>query len=148
MIPVTLFGARNEAVYADFNERNAFVLEAVQDLPANRRILPLVRDAGDPASHLGAADQFHAYYVIEHGGYDPYLFDNPSHPVIHRAETKPVVPPWNQPYRRQALQALEAWSQSPLGRRSSSVSGQSTRRSSSLGRFASGCTASVWALRS
>ena len=25
--------------------------------PANRRILPLVRDAGDPASHLGAADQ-------------------------------------------------------------------------------------------
>ena len=116
MIPVTLFSARNEAVYADFNERNAFVLEAVQDLPANRRILPLVRDAGDPASHLGAADQFHAYYVIEHGGYDPYLFDNPSHPVIHRAETKPVVPPWNQPYRRQALQALEAWSQSPLGR--------------------------------
>ena len=39
------------------------------------------------------ADQSHAYYVIEHGGYDPYLFDNPSYPVIHRRETKPVVPP-------------------------------------------------------
>ena len=51
----------------------------------NRRILPLVRDAGDPASHLELLDRS-AYYVIEHGGYDPYLFDNPSHPVIHRRD--------------------------------------------------------------
>ena len=115
LIPVSLFADRNHEVYTDFNMRNAIVLETVRSLPANQRILPLVRDPGDPASHLGAADQFHAYYVIEHGGYDPYLFDNPSHPVVHRAETKPPMPAWNKPYRHQALKALKDWSASELG---------------------------------
>jgi hypothetical protein len=116
LIPVSIFAGRNHEVYTDFNMRNAFVLETVRSLPSNERILPLIRDAGDPASHLGAADQFHAYYIIEHGGYDPYLFDNPSHPVVHRARTKPPMPPWNQPFRHQALKALEAWSASDLGK--------------------------------
>ncbi len=115
-VPVLLFAKRNHAVYADFNQRNAFVLEAVRDLPPNQRILPLVQDASDPASHLGAADQFHAYYVIEHGGYDPYLFDNPSHPVVHRKDTKPVVPPWNRPHRAAALRALDTWGKAPAGK--------------------------------
>ena len=47
MIPVTLFSARNEAVYADFNERNAFVLEAVQDL---LQIGASCRSCGTPAT--------------------------------------------------------------------------------------------------
>ena len=115
LIPVTLFAQRNTAIYNDFNERNRFVIEAVEELPPDRRILPLIRDASDPASHLGAADQFHAYYIIYKGGYDPYLFDNPSHPVIHRRTTKPAMPPWNQPYRQQALRALSNWSKSDLG---------------------------------
>ncbi len=115
LVPVTLFAQRNAAIYDDFNQRNRFVLQAVAELPANRRMLPLVRDASDPASHLGAADQFHAYYIIEKGGYDPYLFDNPSHPVVHRKATKPAMPPWNQPHRQAALNALSNWSKSDLG---------------------------------
>ena len=115
-IPILIFAKRNHEVYADFNQRNAFVLEAVHTLPPNQRILPLVQDPSDPASHLGAADQFHAYYVIEHGGYDPYLFDNPSHPVVHRKETKPIVPPWNRPHRAAALRALDTWGKAPAGK--------------------------------
>ena len=113
--PVTSFATRNAEIYTEFNQRNRFVLDAVRDLPPNKRILPLIRDASDPASHLGAADQFHAYYIIEKGGYDPYLFDNPSHPVVHRKTTKPPMPPWNQPFRQKALKALSDWSKSDLG---------------------------------
>ena len=113
---VANFGADNRRVYAEFNERNAFVLEAVRSMEPNQRILPLVQDASDAASHLGAADQFHAYYIIEHGGYDPYLFDNPSHPVVHRAEVKPTVPPWNRPHRNAALRALKGWAKAEAGK--------------------------------
>jgi hypothetical protein len=95
--PVALFAWNNAAVYRDFNVRNAFVLHAVEQQPGDLRILPQVYNAGDPASHLGAADQFHAYYVVRHGGYDPYLFDNPSHPVVHRAAAKLTAPRWNRP---------------------------------------------------
>ncbi|MEC7751566.1 MAG: hypothetical protein VX405_08695 [Myxococcota bacterium] len=94
---VLLFAQHNRGVYRDFNDRNDWLLNTIDTLPSDQFIMPLVFQAGDPASHLGAADQFHAYYVVRHGGYDPYLFDNPSHPVIHRQERKPVVPPWNKP---------------------------------------------------
>jgi hypothetical protein len=97
LVPVLIFAWNNAAVYRAFNLRNAFVLHAVEQLPPNLRILPQVHNAGDPASHLGAADQFHAYYVVRHGGYDPYLFDNPSHPVVHRKAAKISVPKWNRP---------------------------------------------------
>jgi hypothetical protein len=114
--PVLNFAKTNHSVYKKFNTNNAFVLESVGQMPSNQRILPLVQDASDPASHLGAADQFHAYYVVQKGGYDPYLFDNPSHPVIHRKSLKPTVPAWNRPQRGAALKALHQWAQDPNGK--------------------------------
>lgn len=115
-VPVLNFAKTNHAVYQQFNTSNAFVLQSVATMPKNQRILPLVQDASDPASHLGAADQFHAYYVVQNGGYDPYLFDNPSHPVVHRKSVKPIVPPWNRPHRGAALKALGQWAQAPEGK--------------------------------
>ncbi|MBM66225.1 MAG: hypothetical protein CMH55_08335 [Myxococcales bacterium] len=97
VVLVLLFAQHNRGVYRDFNTRHNWLLPTVEAMPGDQFIMPLVFQAGDPASHLGAADQFHAYYVVQHGGYDPYLFDNPSHPVIHRPGTKPALPPWNKP---------------------------------------------------
>ena len=54
--------------------------------------------------------------MIEHGGYDPYLFDNPSHPVIHRAETKPACAALEPTLPSTGAAGAGGVVQSPLGR--------------------------------
>ena len=111
MIPVTLFthemkrSMRTSTSATPSSSRRS-------KTSCNRRILPLVRDAGDPA-RISAAD--HPRLCDRTRWVRPLPVHNPSHPVIHRRDQAGCAA-LNQPYRRQALQALEAWSQSPLGR--------------------------------
>ena len=52
---VLLFAQHNRGVYRDFNDRNDWLLTTIDTLPSDQFIMPLVFQAGDPASHLGAA---------------------------------------------------------------------------------------------
>lgn len=79
--------------FAAFAERAApfrHVVRAVADEP---RVLTLTLSDGDPDVPYHPFNQFHAYLVAQRGGYDPYLFNNPSTPFVH---TKKLPhPPWN-----------------------------------------------------
>ena len=56
----------------------------------------LTLNDNDPSVKRSPYNQFHAYIVAEKGGYDPYLFDNKSHPVVHRNRRGWPRPNWRQ----------------------------------------------------
>jgi hypothetical protein len=80
----------------DFAERARPFLDIIEALPKNQRLLTLTLDDGDPAIPLSPYNQFHAYAIAVKGGYDPHLFDNPSHPIVPRKDHALPHPKWNQ----------------------------------------------------
>jgi hypothetical protein len=100
LIPVVLLGFVAHLTVAQahrgFAKRAGDFLEILQAVPPNARLLTLTLDDHDPDIKLGPYNQFHAYAVAEKGGYDPYLFDNPSHPIVHNKENALPHPRWNQ----------------------------------------------------
>lgn len=82
--------------FADFGRRARPFLDIIAQTKANRAVLALTLDDGDPRMRLGVYNQFHAYIVATRGGYDPYLFDNPSQVVVFRGDRKRPAPAWNR----------------------------------------------------
>ena len=82
--------------FADFGKRARPFLEIIDKTKADRALLTLTLDDGDPRVRLSVYNQFHAYITATRGGYDPYLFDNPSHVVVFRGERKRPAPAWNR----------------------------------------------------
>ncbi|MDX2022766.1 MAG: hypothetical protein SF187_21200 [Deltaproteobacteria bacterium] len=80
---------------ADFGTRAAPFLNIIAAVPRESRILTLTLDDHDPVSKRTPYNQFHAYIVAEKGGYDPYLFNNPSHPIVFSKAPQPPRPRWN-----------------------------------------------------
>lgn len=79
--------------FAAFAERAAPFQEIVAAVRDEPRLLTLTLHDSDPDVPYHPFNQFHAYVVAERGGYDPYLFDNPSTPFVHTQ--KLPHPPWN-----------------------------------------------------
>lgn len=80
--------------FAAFADRARPFQEIVEDIPPEPRLLTLTLHDSDPSVPYHPFNQFHAYVVAAKGGYDPYLFDNPSTPFVHIK--KLPHPPWNQ----------------------------------------------------
>ncbi|MBL92302.1 MAG: hypothetical protein CMH56_10905 [Myxococcales bacterium] len=85
--------------YADFGQRAAPFQEIIDATPRNQAIIMVTLDDNDPAIKRSPYNQFHAYVVAEKGGYDPFLFDNKSHPVVHQQRSKWKRPNWRRMHR-------------------------------------------------
>jgi hypothetical protein len=83
-------------LFADFETRAAPFHEIIDAVPEDQAILTLTLQDNDRVVKFSPYNQFHAYVVAEKNGYDPYLFDNKSHPVVHHDSKKRPSPPWNQ----------------------------------------------------
>lgn len=81
---------------AGFGERAAPFLEIARAAAPDARVLTLTMADDDPATKLSPYNQFHAYLFALHGGYDPHLFDNPGHPVVHRKDRALPHPAWTE----------------------------------------------------
>lgn len=84
---------------ADFGTRSTPFLKIIETIPPESRVLTLTLDDRDQISKRTPYNQFHAYIVAEKGGYDPYLFNNPSHPIVFRAGEQPAHPRWNEMHK-------------------------------------------------
>jgi hypothetical protein len=82
--------------YREFGERAEPFKKIIEAVPENQAIVMLTLNDNDPAVKRSPYNQFHAYVVAEKGGYDPYLFDNKSHPVVHRNRKGWPRPSWRQ----------------------------------------------------
>ena len=82
--------------YAAFGARAEPFKKIIEAVPENQAIVMVTLNDNDPSVKRSPYNQFHAYVVAEKGGYDPYLFDNKSHPVVHRQRHKWPRPNWRQ----------------------------------------------------
>ncbi|MEO1233713.1 MAG: hypothetical protein AAFZ18_32930, partial [Myxococcota bacterium] len=83
--------------FAAFAERAEPFREIIGALDPEPRLLTLMLQNGDPSVPYHPFNQFHSYAVAARGGYDPFLFDNPSTPFVHTV--KLPHPAWNQMHR-------------------------------------------------
>ena len=81
---------------AEFGTRASPFVKIIEAIPTESRVLTLTLDDTDEVSRRTPYNQFHAYIVAQKGGYDPYLFNNPSHPIVFRAGEQPAHPRWNE----------------------------------------------------
>lgn len=93
VVIVSLVGIRQ---VADFGTRATPFLKIIEAIPPESRVLTLTLDDRDVVSRRTPYNQFHAYIVAQKGGYDPYLFNNPSHPIVFAPGTQPAHPRWNE----------------------------------------------------
>jgi hypothetical protein len=82
--------------YTKFGKRAAPFQQIINATPRNQAIIMLTLDDNDPNIKRSPYNQFHAYVVAEKGGYDPFLFDNKSHPVVHKHRAKWKRPNWRK----------------------------------------------------
>jgi hypothetical protein len=81
---------------ADFGTRSAPFTKIIEAIAPESSVLTLTLDDRDKVSRRTPYNQFHAYIVAKKGGYDPYLFNNPSHPIVFRRGEQPAHPRWNE----------------------------------------------------
>lgn len=79
-----------------FGERTRPFQEVIAQVHPGASMLPLVFDDNDPDPDLKLPPyhQLYAYITAAKRGYDPYLWDNPSVPLIYRPETRRPAPGW------------------------------------------------------
>ncbi|HLY36585.1 MAG TPA: hypothetical protein VKU61_01025 [Candidatus Binatia bacterium] len=70
--------------FAAFGTDAAPFAEVIRRIEPDSAVLTLTFENGDPNMKTPSFDEFHGYIIAEKGGYDPYVFDQPSHPIVHR----------------------------------------------------------------
>ena len=79
-----------------FGERSTPFLQIIEATPKDQAIIMITLNDNDPAIKRSPYNQFHAYVVAAKGGYDPFLFDNKSHPIVHRRRAAWKRPNWRR----------------------------------------------------
>ena len=90
-----LYGVETTRRFADFGQRARAFLPVLEAVGPEPRLLPLTLHDADSAVGLDPFNQFHAYVVAEHGGYDPLLYDNANMPMVHREAATLPHPEWH-----------------------------------------------------
>jgi hypothetical protein len=83
--------------FADFGTRARGLVRLIEQMEPDSRVLGLVQNMRDPmAVHERVWNQFPAYAVALHGGYEPNIFDFRSNVVRHVAKRRLPKPGWNR----------------------------------------------------
>jgi hypothetical protein len=79
-----------------FGHRTRPFLRVIAQVPRGAAVLPMVFDDYDPDPDLKLPPyhQFYAYVTAHRRGFDPYLWGNPSTPLVYRNAAKLPAPGW------------------------------------------------------
>lgn len=88
-----------------FGERTRPYQEIIAQVHPGASTVALVFDDNDPDPDLKLPPyhQFYAYITAAKRGYDPYLWDNPSVPLVYRPEARRPAPGWGGAFSLDAV---------------------------------------------